>query len=79
MPIMQNPQWVVQQAHPNAQPPQIPLITVFPNPIPHGATATIYINAIDPNNADMVYSLTADSGPAPQPTADPSIWTWVAP
>ena len=59
--------------------PAIPLISVFPDPVPSGATALIYINAADPNASSMTFSLTSDYGPAPQPTADISIWTWVAP
>lgn len=79
MPVMQNPLWVTQrQAASLSPPPQIESITVFPDPVPHGATATIYISATQ-SGSSMEFALAADSGPAPQPTADPSIWTWTAP
>ena len=59
--------------------PQVVSITVFPDPVPSGATAIIHINAQSPAISAMTFGLTASTGPSPQPTADPSVWTWTAP
>jgi len=77
MPMMQNPVWVTQQQTPIGPAPQVVAITVFPDPVPSGATATIHINA--QSAGVMAFTLAASTGPAPQPTADPSVWTWTAP
>ena len=42
-------------ALPVIPPPAIPLISVFPDPVPSGATALIYINAADPNASSMTF------------------------